>query len=210
MARLGARQLPRGLVDDLRRHPVDPPQLGQAQREAAHQVDHLRDAVRRGGDPLDGLGREGMGAAPHGPPAEVDIPADTVGVERRQTEAGRFASRRAAEPQRVELRLEQGLAHQQDPEIGPHDEDRIEGDEQVARQGLRLVEAHDDAVSGFGGSQAVPQVVEAQRETLDHRVPSRALELGREPSQQRGLPGARGPVRTASRGASFSRVAIRR
>ena len=98
-------------------------------------------------------------------------PSASSGARRQRTD-----SRIAAPPSRSasSFASSEGLAHQQDPEIGAHDEERIERDEQVARQGLRLVEAHDDAASGFGGSQAVPQVVEAQRETLDHRLPSRA------------------------------------
>ncbi len=124
MARLGARQLP---VASSTTAAVTRSIPRTSARRSARP--HIRliicgMPVRRGGDPLDRLGREGMGAALHRPPAEVEIPADTVGVERRQTTADRFASRRAAEAERVELRLEQGLAHQQDREIGPRDEQR--------------------------------------------------------------------------------------
>ena len=138
-------------------------------------------------------------------------PRDTVGVERRQTEADRFAGRRAAEPQRVELRLEQGLAHQQDPEVGAHDEERIEGDRAgrstapAPRRGPRRCGVRVRRRPGGPASRRGP----AGDPRSPSAIPSaRARPRAGAAAWSCPVPG--GPVRTASGGASFSRAAIRR
>ena len=151
-----------------------PRRVGQAQGAGCTQVDHLGHAVGHGSDPLDGRPgrRDGRRASPPASDKSTYAPtsAASSGARRQRTD---FAGRATpSTPQRVELRLERGLAHQQDCEIGARAEERIERDEEIAREGLRLVEADEDTATGFGAGQPLAQVVEAQREPLDHESAS--------------------------------------
>src|SRR5262245_65536622 len=59
----------------------------------------------------------------------------------------------------------------------------MERAEQLAAERLRLVEANDDGAPGLHGGQTRPQIVEAERQALDHRADSRALERAEDAAQ---------------------------